>query len=257
MVKLRALNSNLGGTFMRKLILAVAGLVALVTASVAVAHGIEGAKTAKAVVGTFSATSSNVSTRTCTTTDGKTLTITSGRYTGQASGDPDLAGAITLRARSVVNSDGVGVVDGTFRIDVASGRDTAGAFSTVYDHGKVAGLAAGRAHEPSARLVANLSAGFAPGSFTDGKLGGGTSGGSAVELGPGKCAPGPKPEKSEAKGTISALSANSITVAGVTCAIPSDKSAAVTASFKVNDRAEIHCSVQNGQSTLTRIEKRH
>jgi len=243
---------------MRKSILAVAGLVALAAASVAVAHGIDGAKTARAVAGTFSATSSNVATRTCTTTDGKTLTITNGKYTGMASGDADLAGAITLRARSVVNSDGVGVVEGTFRIDVASGRDTAGVFSTVYDHGNVAGLAVGRAHEPSARLVANLSAGFAPGSFTGGKLGGGTSGGSAVELGPGKCAPAarPKPEKSEAKGTITALSANSITVAGVTCAIPSDKSAAVNSKFKVNDRAEIHCALQNGQSTLTRIEKR-
>jgi len=243
---------------MRKSILAVAGLVAFAAASVAVAHGVDGARTARAVAGTFSATSSNVATRTCTTTDGKTLTITNGKYTGMASGDADLAGAITLRARSVVNSDGVGVVEGTFRIDVASGRDTAGVFSTVYDHGNIAGLAVGRAHEPSARLVANLSAGFAPGSFTGGKLGGGTSGGSAVELGPGKCAPAarPKPEKSEAKGTITALSANSITVAGVTCAIPSDKSAAVNSKFKVNDRAEIHCALQNGQSTLTRIEKR-
>jgi hypothetical protein len=242
---------------MRKLVLALAGVAALVAASVAVAHGIDGAKTAKAVAGTFSAASQNVASRTCTTTDGKSITITNGVYTGTALGDPDLAGPITLRARSVINTtDGVGVVDGVFRVDVASGRDTRAAFSTVYDHGNIAGLAVGRAHDPSARLVANLSAGFAPGSFTGGKLGGGTSGGLAVELGPGKCAPGPKPEKSEARGTITALSANSITVAGLTCVIPPDKSADVNAKFKVNDRAEIHCSVQNGQSTLTRIEKR-
>jgi hypothetical protein len=238
---------------MRKLMFAAAGIAALAAASVAVANGIDGAKTARAVAGTFSATSSDVSSRSCTTTDGKTLTITNGKYAGQASGDADLAGAITLRARSVTNSDGVGIVSGTFRIDVASGRDTAGVFSTVYDHGNIAGLAVGRAHEPSARLVANLSAGFAPGSFTSGKLGGGTAGGSAVELGPGKCAPAAKPEKSAARGTISALTSTSITVAGLTCAIPSDKTADVNAKFKVNDRVEIHCTLQNGTNTLTRI----
>jgi hypothetical protein len=241
---------------MRKLIFAATGLAVLAAASVAVAEGIDGAKTARAVAGTFSATSTDVSSRTCTTTDGKTLTITNGRYTGAASGDPDLTGAITLRARSITNSDGVGVVSGTFRIDVASGRDTAAVFSTVYDHGTVAGLAFGRAHDPSARLLANLSAGFAPGTFTGGKLGGGTAAGSAVELGPGKCAHTAKPEKTEARGTISALSSTSITVAGLTCAIPGDKSVDVNAKFKLNDRAEIHCALQNGQTTLTRIEKR-
>jgi hypothetical protein len=240
---------------MRKMLFAAAGIAALAVASVAVAHGIDGAKTAKAVAGTFTATSSNVSTRSCTTNDGKTLTITDGRYTGAATGDPDLTGPITLRARSVTNSDGVGVVNGAFRIDVASGRDTEGAFTTVYDHGNIAGLAVGRAHDPSARLVANLSAGFAPGSFTTGKFGG-TSGGSAVELGPGKCAPGDRPEKSEARGSISALSSTSITVAGLTCNIPSNVSADVNAKFKLNDRAEIHCTLQNGSNTLTRIEHR-
>ena len=244
---------------MRKFMFAAVGLVALAATSVAIADGIDGAKTAKAVAGTFSATSANVSTRSCTTTDGKTLTITNGRYTGMASGDPDLTGAITLRARSVVNSDGVGIVDGSLRINVASGRDTTAGFSTVYDHGNGAGLAVGRAHDPSARLVANVSAGFAPGSFTGGKLGGGTSGGSAAEIGPGKCAPAaqPKPEKSEARGVITALTDNSITVAGLTCVVPSNMSSAVKAKFKVNDRAEIHCTLQNAQNTLTRIEGRH
>jgi hypothetical protein len=243
---------------MRKLLLAAAAVAALVATSVAVADGIGGAKTAKSVAGTFSATSANVSTRTCTTTDGKSLAITDARYTGAATGDPDLTGPITLRARSVINTtDGVGVVDGSLRIDVASGRDTHANYAAVYDHGNVAGLAAGRAHDPAARLVANLSAAFsAAGGFTGGKFGGGTAGGSAVEIGPGRCAPAAKPEKSEARGTITALSATSITVAGLSCNIPADKSADVNAKFKVNDRAEIHCSLVGGQNTLTRIEKR-
>lgn len=243
---------------MRRLLFAAAAVAALVAASVAVADGIGGAKTAKSVAGTFTATSANVSTRTCTTTDGKSLAITNARYGGTASGDPDLTGPIVLRARSVINTtDNVGVVDGSLRIDVASGRDTTANYSAAYDHGNIAGLAVGRAHDPSARLVANLSAAFsAAGGFTGGKFGGGTAGGSAVEVGPGRCAPAAKPEKSEARGTITALSAGSITVAGLSCNIPSDKSAAVNANFKLNDRAEIHCSLAGGQNTLTRIEKR-
>src|SRR3954468_9501480 len=89
---------------MRKLTLAIVGLVALVATSVAVAHGIEGAKTAKAVAGTFSATAGSVTTRSCTTSDNKTVVVSDGKYTGTAAGDADLAGAITLRVRSVVNT---------------------------------------------------------------------------------------------------------------------------------------------------------
>ena len=136
---------------MRKLMLFAVGLVALATAGIAVAHGIEGgAKSAKAVAGTFSATTaSKTSTRSCTTTEGKTIEVSQGRWTGAATGDPDLTGPITIEAKSTINTtDGVGVVEGALRIDVASGRDTRAAFSTVYDHGKVAGLAAGKGARP-------------------------------------------------------------------------------------------------------------
>ncbi len=242
---------------MRRLTFIAAGLAALLATSIAVAHGIDGGKSAKAVAATFTATGSSMSTRTCTTTDGKSITITNGRYTGTASGDPDLTGAITLSARSVINTtDNVGVVDGQFRIDVSGGHDTFANYSAVYAGGNIAGLASGAARNSDGRLIANLSAGFsASGGFTSGKLGGGTSGGSAVELGPAKCAPttSPKPEKSEAHGTISALSANSITVAGLQCAIAPNDSAAVNAKFKMNDRVEIHCSLQNGVNTLDHI----
>jgi hypothetical protein len=245
---------------MRKWTFAVVALAALVATSLAVAHGIEGAKSAKAVAATFTATAASTSTRTCTTAEGKVLTVTSGRYSGTATGDPDLTGPITLSARSTVNTtDGVGVVEGQLKIDVASGRNTWAGYTAVYDHGNIAGVAVGRAHDPHAKLLANLSAGFsAAGGFTSGKLGGGTAGGGAVELGPSSCkASSNTPhEKSEAKGTITALSATSITVAGLTCAIPADKSSDVNAKFKVNDRAEIRCELSNAQNTLTRIEKK-
>jgi hypothetical protein len=246
---------------MRKLTFAAVVLVALMATSYAVAHGIEGAKSAKAVAGTFSATGTSTLTRTCTTTDGKTIVVTDGKYTGVAAGDPDLTGPITLRARSVINTtDNVGSVDGRFTIDVANGKNTDGSYSAVYDHGAIAGLAVGKAHQPNAKLLANLSATFsATTGFTSAKLGGGTAGGSAVELGAGSCKPSKTtPEKSEARGTVSALSTTSITVAGLTCAIPSDKSADVNAKFKTGDTAEIRCSLVSGTNTLTSISgKKH
>ena len=159
----------------------------------------------------------------------------------------------------MTNSDKVGFVNGAFRIDVADGRDTAGAFSTVYDNGTIAGLAVGRAHAPGAALLANSrrhSRRARP--FADGKFGGGTANGSAVETMPGACKPQKNhPEHSEARGSISALSIGSITVAGLTCALPSDKATDINAKFKTGDTVQIRCDFANGQNTLTRIEKRH
>ncbi|HEY1538576.1 MAG TPA: hypothetical protein VGF63_04195 [Solirubrobacteraceae bacterium] len=236
---------------MRKLILATAAVVALVVASVAVAHGIEGAKTAKSVAGTFSAAAGTVSSKTCTTTDGKTIVVTQGKYTGTASGDADLTGAVTIQARSVVNTtDKVGTVSGQLKV----GNATRLAFSTVYDGGSVAGLATGRTASKNA-LLGNLSATFAPETgFTGGKIGG-TAGGSAVETGGTSCKAnaGPGTERSSARGTISALSSTSITVAGVTCAIPSNL-ASDAAKVKQGDTVEIQCAFSNGATTLVKIQ---
>ncbi len=247
---------------MRKLTVIAALLVALVATGYAVADGLGNAKSASAVAGTFTATGASTSSRTCTTSDNKTIVVTDGKYTGTATGDSDLTGPITLRARSVINTtDNVGVVSGSLRIGQTSGGNTSASYSAVYDHGTVAGLATGRAHGPSAALVANLSATFSAASgFTGGKLGGGTAAGSAVELGRSSCKSShPTPEKSEAHGTISALSATSITVAGLTCTIPADKSAAVNSKFKQNDVAQIRCSLVSGVNTLTDISgpKKH
>jgi hypothetical protein len=243
---------------MRKLTYAAAVLLALSVTGFAVAHGIEGAKSSKAVAGTFAAAGGTTSSRTCTTTENKALVITDGKYTGTAAGDADLTGAITLRARSVINTtDGIGTVDGRLTIDVASGHNTDAAYSAVYDHGTIAGLASGKAHDPSAKLLANLSATFSAATgFTNGKLGGGTAGGTAVEVGPGSCKPSsPTTEKSEAHGSITALSSSSITVAGLTCAIPPAASADA-AKYKTGDTVSIRCTYTSGQNTLTKIEKK-
>lgn len=243
----------------RTLIVVATAATALAATGLAIAKGLDSNVNARAVSGSFAATSaSKVQTRTCTTTDGKTLVTTNGVYTGTASGDADLTGAATLRAHSTINTtDNIGVVSGTLRIDVASGRDTQAQFDAVFSGGQIAGLAVGHAHAPAARLVANLSAGFtASGGFTDGKLGA-SAGGAAVELGPGRCrATAPVKQRSEARGTVSAVSSSSITVAGLTCAVPASLQSRV-AKLTVDSRAEIHCTLVNGTNTLTDAKGRH
>jgi hypothetical protein len=240
----------------RTLILVGAAAAALATTGLAIGKGLDDNANMRALTGTFDATkASKIQTRTCTTTDGKTLVTTNGVYTGTAAGDADLSGPATVHARSTINTtDNIGLVSGTLRIDVASGRDTEARFDAVYSGGQIAGLAAGHAHAPAAHLVANLSAGFtAAGGFTAGKIGG-TAGGAAVESGPGKCRATPTPrQRSEARGTVSAVSPSSITVAALTCAVPTNLQSRV-AKLGVGSRAEIHCSLVNGTNTLTRVE---
>jgi len=245
---------------MRRLTFGSVVLIVLATsAGLAVAAGLHNnGRSVKAVAGTFAATGASTRTSTCTTEDGKAIAVTHARYTGTAAGDPDLTGAIRIDARSLINTtDDVGTVTGRLHIDVASGRDTTAGFEAVYDHGKLAGLAVGHAHDPGVKLLANISATFtAAGGFTDGKVGA-SAGGSAVELGPARCKTTRTPaEKSEARGTVSALSTSSITVAGLTCAIPSDLAQRVANEVKVGDRAEIRCSLTNGQNTLVKLHKK-
>ena len=156
-------------------------------------------------------------------------------------------------------TDGIGVVVGTLKIDVSSGRDTVAHFDAVYSSasgGQIAGLAIGHAHD-NARLVANISAGFVAASgFSSGKLGGGTNGGLATELGPGNCRPVKTvQQKSEARGTISAVSSTSITVAGLTCVVPTSLQAKV-ATLTMNGRAEIHCALNGTVNTLVGVERK-
>ena len=241
----------------RTVILASTVVVALTATAYAVAHGIDGTKSVQAVAGTFTATTaSKVETRTCTTSDGKTLVSTNGRYTGTSTGDADLTGNATIDARSTINTtDGVGVVSGTLRIDTASSADTRAQFDAVYSAGQLAGLASGNAHDPHLRLVANISSAFnAASGFTGGKIGGGTSGGAAVEVGPGKCDHVTTVKQtSRASGTVSAVSSTSITVAGLTCSVPTSLASSV-AGLTVGARAEIQCSLVDNANTLVKVE---
>jgi len=246
---------------MRRLVLITAGLLVLTISGLALARGLDNGRSIRSVAGTFSATTVTGSQmRSCTTVDGKTIVSTKATYTGTASGDPDLSGPIRLDVRSTIDTtDGLGVLSGKLRIG-ASGGDTVAHLDAVYDHGAVAGLASGHTKSPDVALLGNLSvASFtATGGFVNGKIGGGTAGGSAVELGPGKCAPKPSHETSRAHGTVSAVSITSITVGGLTCMIPANLATKVNPNtVKVGARAEIECSLVNGVNTLLKIELSH
>lgn len=244
---------------MRRLIYLLAALFALAAAGFAVADE-GGPKAVKSVAATFSATSvSNSRSTTCANADG-TFVSTKADYAGMASSsDPSLNGPIRLHVRSLINSTkDLGTVDGKLRIQT-SGGNTDAQFKAVYAGGKLSGLASGHAQPPFSRLVANLSAGFnAAGGFTNGAIGN-TAGGAAVELQSGRCEPGQAQAKTqvEAKGTLSALSQTSITVAGVTCTIPAALAARLSGRLAVGSRAAIRCMLVNGQMTLVKVEPQH
>jgi hypothetical protein len=240
---------------MRNFVFAGVIAAALVSAGVAVAHQID-VRSVSPVAATFTATTvSGTSTQSCTNADGKQIDSTNATYAGTATGSPDITGAATLKARSIVNStDGVGVVSGALKID-ASGGAARATFTSVWDHANLSGLAVGRAQ--GGQLVANLSAAFTPAAgFTNGKLGGGTSGGSAVEIAFAKCRQAPRHERSRATGTVSAVSSTSITVSGLTCTVPANLADRVAA-LHTGQVVEIRCELTNGVNTLQDVHPRH
>jgi|SRR5579864_305921 len=241
---------------MRNLAVAAAAAAALVVVGTAVAHGGEGgAQGVAAVSGTFTATTvSGSSTHTCSTTAGKTIESTRATYTGTASGTPHLTGKATIAARSTIDTtDGVGTVTGTLKVGTTQTH-----FSAVYDHGTIAGTATGHAGSRM-QLLANMSASFsATGGFTAGKIGGGTAAGGAVELAPGGCTPAqPQNGDKEARGPVTASSTSSVTVDGLTCAVPPPLGLAVEINFGVGTRADIKCSLVDGTETLVKIDQSH
>ena len=246
---------------MKKLAFAAVWAAELALAGVAVAHGIDGTNGVSSVSATFSATPyGTIDTRTCTSSAGKTIAVTRATYGGTAFGSTDLAGTVTIAALSTIDTtDGMGAVTGTLRIGATAGR-TESKFTAVYDHGSVVGTLSGHGASKRVQLLGNLSAGFsAIGGFTSGKIGGGTSGGSAVELVSGGCAPaqshGNGGNATRAEGPLSAVTAASVTVGKLTCSVPASIAMHVAAGFHVGERVEIRCTPAGGTMTLVSIEQ--
>jgi hypothetical protein len=223
-------------------------VAAAMTALAALAHG-GGPERLTQVSASFSATAvSGDVTGSCTTAAGAVVSSTIATYAGIAAGD--LAGPARIAARSTIDvTDGIGVVSGTLSIGGARAR-----FSAVYDHGRIAGTASGTVGRAHAQLLANLSSRFSPGGgFTGGRLGGGAGGGAVVVV-PGACSGAPSPRGARAAaGTIAASNAASITVAGLTCAVPAALAMKVAAGYPAGTRARITCAVRNGAETLVTI----
>ena len=167
--------------------LALLGLIvaaALSAAGVAAARG--RTTSVQAASATFTATDvSQLSQVTCSVTGGDTFQATRAVYTGEAtSSDPRLAGALRIRAWSLVDTtNGVGHVFGVFHIR-GTGTRAHGTLNAALSDGKASGLARGFVRHSWGRIVASLGATFDPSAgFSSGSLGGSTTGAGFIRSG--------------------------------------------------------------------------
>ena len=168
----------------RLALLGVFVAAALAAAGVATAHG--RAPSVQGASATFTAnTVSQKYQVTCSVTGGDTFQATRATYTGEASSsDPRLAGALRIRAWSLVDTtNGVGHVYGVFHIKGAGTR-AHGTLNAALASGKASGIARGFVRHRWGRIVVSLGSTFDPNSgFSTGSLGGSTSGAGFIRSG--------------------------------------------------------------------------
>jgi hypothetical protein len=167
--------------------LALLGLIvaaALMAAGVASAR--RGATSVQAASANFTATTvSHESQVTCSVTGGDTFQATIATYSGEAlSSDPRLAGALRIRAWSLVDTtNGVGHVFGVFHIR-GTGTRAHGTLNAALANGKASGIARGFVHHRWGRIVVSLGSSFDPNTgFSLGSLGGSTTGAGFIRSG--------------------------------------------------------------------------
>jgi len=247
---------------MKKNILVVAALAALVASSVAAAKLKSG--NVSQVSATLSApTTAHLTTRTLTC-DGQTIEISAGRYTGTStSTTPDLAGPIELRVHSVYNtSTKLGWVDGSLKIRAADNRSNAH-FSAVNSNGKLDGWLRGTAGHRDGVLFGSLSGSFSKsGGLTDGQLGTGTGANTAVLSKRADCKKAETTRPSvrlTVRGTVGSISDSAIVVnpadgsASQSCTIGERKPERI----EVGDKVEMTCLQREGKFVLEQIRERH
>jgi len=167
--------------------LALLGLIvaaALSAAGVAAARG--RTTSVQAASATFTATDvSQLSQVTCSVTGGDTFQATKATYRGTSlSSDPRLAGALTIRAWSLVDTtNGVGHVFGNFRIK-GPGTRAHGTLNGAIANGEASGIARGFVRHQWGRIVASMGSTFDPNTgFSTGSLGGSTVGAGFIRSG--------------------------------------------------------------------------
>ena len=168
----------------RFVLLGLVVALALSAAGVAAARG--RTTSVQAASATFTATTvSNMSQVTCSVTGGDTFQATIATYTGASlSSDPRLAGALRIRAWSLVDTtNGVGHVFGQFHIKGAGTR-AHGTLNAALADGKASGIARGYVRHQWGRIVASLGSDFSPNTgFSTGSLGGSTTGAGFIRSG--------------------------------------------------------------------------
>lgn len=167
--------------------LALLGLIVAVALSAAGVAAARGRSTSvQAASANFAATNvSNLQQVTCSVTGGDTFQATKATYSGQSlSSDPRLAGALTIRAWSLVDTtNGVGHVFGRFRIK-GPGTQAHGTLNAAVANGNASGIARGFVRHQWGRIVASLGSTFDPNAgFSLGSLGGSTAGAGFIRSG--------------------------------------------------------------------------
>jgi hypothetical protein len=162
-------------------------LVALAATGLAIAQDGQSKKT-EAIAAAFTATATGtVKTTTCTGADGA-YKVTRASYEGTSTGDPKLAGKVSLRVESVVNeTNGLGWTKGKLTVRDAAGKTLAKTELVAVNTGKtvVNGFLSGRVKD-AGRLYANFSGAFsADGASVSGELGAGAALNSAIVTGGG------------------------------------------------------------------------
>jgi len=169
----------------RVAIVALLVVTALAAAGIAAA-GISRHLSVQAASATFDATTVSQKYQvTCSVNGGDTFQATRAVYTGEAtSSDPRLAGALRIRAWSLVDTtNGVGHVFGVFHIR-GTGTRAHGTLNAALSDGKASGLARGFVRHSWGRIVASLGATFDPSAgFSSGSLGGSTTGAGFIRSG--------------------------------------------------------------------------
>lgn len=227
--------------------------VALVGAGLAVAAKRDKGTTAAAF--SFAGTSGDsVRTRTCTGVDG-TYVLTRALYTGTATGLYNGAAA-RLRLESTVNTtEGIGIASGSLHLRSDDSLQAKARLVGVIEGGTLTGVLVGHDVRGSdrGRLIANFSATLGAGSIAL-TAGSGTADNDAVLFGGTGC--GHHSVLTGALGTVSAISATSITVAtsggNVTCSLTAEQAARLADRIEVGDRVSIRC---DADAKLVRIDR--
>lgn len=228
-----------------------AALVALVGAGLGIAAKRDQGTTAVAFA--LSGTSGDARTHTCTGVDG-TYVRTRARYTGTATGLYDGA-SVRIRLESTVNTTkGLGVASGHVRIRSDRLEAKANLVGTI-EGSTLTGVLRGRDVRGAdrGRLIANFSATLGTGTIAL-TAGGGAADNDAVLFGGRGCG---RVLLSGALGTVSAISATSITVTtsggSVTCSLTAEQAARLAGRIVVGHRVSIRC---DADAKLVRIDRR-